>query len=312
MTTLNNLFKISYGQKQYHNKEGLEEGKTLLIASQGIDNGCYGFFDITAKYNPPIITVPSTGSIGEAFVQLIPCCVNDDCLVLIPRKKYTNEFLFYATAKVRTWKWRFNYGRKITPNRLGKLELKNPSEFVTSLDFKKLKNQITPKKRIVSHIDYEEEKKEFLLSEIFEINTGTYHSTANLKKGKIPLISCSENDNGIAGFYDIPLKNTYVNTITVAYDGRPLTAKYHNYRFAAYDNVGVLVPRLEFRNSTLLFITILLNIERWRYSYGRKCYCQKIQKLVIKLPVKNNLINEDYIEKTVKNTTYWSFLEKTT
>ena len=83
---LEQLFNINYGQREYHSKENLDNGETLLISSQGGDNGCYGFFDIEVKFKLPFITVPSTGSIGEAFVQLYPCCVDDNCLVLIPKK----------------------------------------------------------------------------------------------------------------------------------------------------------------------------------------------------------------------------------
>jgi len=299
---LNKLFEIEYGQHEYNSKSNLIKGNIPLISSQGVDNGCYGFYNISSKYAPPLITVPRTGSIGEAFVQTDPCCVDDNCLVLLPKQKYKIEFLFYVASVIRHHKWRFMYGRQITPQRLGRLEVLNPDKFEIDLSFDELTKQLLPKKHKVKDIEFNQKNKEFLLSKLFDIESGEYHSVNNLKKGGIPLISCSDANNGIAGFYDIPIKKTHKNCITVAYDGKPLTTKYHDYVFSAYDNVGVLTPKFNMRKTTLIFITILLNIERWRFSYGRKCYKTKLEKLKIKLPVdKEGKIDEDCIEEIIKN-----------
>jgi hypothetical protein len=69
---------------------------------------------------PPFVTVAQTGSIGEAFVQTEPCGVNDDCLILLPKegKEVSDAMLFTAAAVIRLEKWRFSYGRKLTPSRI--------------------------------------------------------------------------------------------------------------------------------------------------------------------------------------------------
>ncbi len=299
---LSELFDINYGQRKYHNKESLSGGGTLLISSQAEDNGCYGFFDIKANFKPPFISVPSTGSIGEAFVQTTKCSVDDNCLTLIPKEKYFTEYLFYIASMIRHHKWRFMYGRQLTPERIGRIEVMDSSEFKTSLDFSEFSKKLIPKKQEVRPRKIKYQTKQVLLSNLFYINSGEYHSINNLKKGDIPLISCSDMDNGIAGFYDIPEDKTDRSCITVAYDGKPLTAKFHDYKFSAYDNVGVLTPKEELKKTTLNFITILLNIERWRYGYGRKCYKQKLGKLSIKLPVtKEGKLDETVIEEIMKN-----------
>jgi hypothetical protein len=123
------------------------------------------------------------------------------------------------------------------------------------------------------------------------------------------LKSCADTDEGITGYYDIDTSKTYENTLTVTYDGLPLTAKYHDYRFAAYDNVGVLVPRHDYRKTTLVYMAAAITSKRWRYSYGRKCYKSKLTNLKIVVPVTgNNVINEDVIEQLVKSTAYSSFV----
>jgi len=117
-SVISKYFDIFYGQKSLHSKEALTEGKSLIISSSGIDNGCYGFFDFDELIEPPFVTVPSTGSIGRAHVQKWPCGVTDDCLILVPKPGVPREILYIAAAVVRQERWRFNYGRKITPERI--------------------------------------------------------------------------------------------------------------------------------------------------------------------------------------------------
>lgn len=302
MTTIKELFNIDYGQGEYHSKEYLDPGDGFLISSQGVDNGCYGFFNVPSEYTPPLITIPSTGSIGEAFVQTNFCSVDDNCLVLEPKHKLSLNYLFYVATKVRIQRWRYMYGRQITPYRIGKMEIEKPEEYKSDVSYEILAKKLIPQKtkRITSDIKVENIKT-FRLDEIFDIRSGDFHSVEDLNPGLIPLVSCSDTDNGIAGFYDIPKENTYINMITVAYDGQPLSAKFHNYRFAAYDNVGICVPKIDLKPTTLFLATLMLNRERWRYSYGRKCYKAKLQNLQIELPATaDGEIDQDLIERIVK------------
>lgn len=121
---LKDIFTIEYGQREYHSKEGLRRGKTIMISSQSTDNGCYGFFDVAVKYTAPFITIQSTGSVGEATVQEFDCCVDDNCLVLMPKKKMTLTELYFIAAILRLSKWRFSYGgRKVTPPRIEEMNI---------------------------------------------------------------------------------------------------------------------------------------------------------------------------------------------
>ncbi len=116
--TIGGCFEIRYGQKVLHNKGWLKPGTSLIISATGLDNGCYGFFEYDGLITPPFATVPSTGSIGEARVQEWPCGVADDCLLLFPKRGVSRELLYVAAAVVRRERWRFSYGRKITPERI--------------------------------------------------------------------------------------------------------------------------------------------------------------------------------------------------
>ena len=120
------LFEIVYGQPSLENKVNLANGIVPVISSAGSNNGLHGFYELplgTQPIEPPFVTVPRTGSIGEAFVQLLPCGVTSDCVLLIPKDDTELEDLFLAAATVRLEKWRFNYGRKITPTRVAEFVL---------------------------------------------------------------------------------------------------------------------------------------------------------------------------------------------
>ena len=116
--TIGGAFHILYGMKELHSRDGIPDGKTLVISPTEQYNGCYGWLDFPALMMPPFVTVAQTGSIGEAFVQLEPCAVNDDCLVLLPRVPMGLVQMALAAAMLRLERWRFNYGRKLTPSRI--------------------------------------------------------------------------------------------------------------------------------------------------------------------------------------------------
>lgn len=121
--TIGGAFLICYGMKELHSREDLPAGDSLIISPTENDNGCYGWLRFPTLVQPPFVTVAQTGSIGEAFVQREPCAVNDDCLILLPREDTSLAHLFIAASIIRLQRWRFNYGRKLTPARIADFPL---------------------------------------------------------------------------------------------------------------------------------------------------------------------------------------------
>lgn len=141
--SIGNSFEIHYGQKELETKDGLSEGVVVVISSSGAENGCYGFFDFDWVISPPIVTAPRTGSIGHAHVQEWPCGVTSDCLVLVPRPGVTIELLYVAAAVIRRERWRFDYSRKLTPERIADFPLPE-SDYL----LKRVREQIDSVKQI--------------------------------------------------------------------------------------------------------------------------------------------------------------------
>ena len=109
--TIGGEFDIYYGMKELHSREGIGPGRTLIISPTEEYNGTYGWLDFPYVLQPGFVTVAQTGSIGEAFVQLEPCAVNDDCLVLLPKNLQDGEpdfvTLVLAAATLHAERWRF-------------------------------------------------------------------------------------------------------------------------------------------------------------------------------------------------------------
>lgn len=116
-------FDIYYGLSEIESRNDIPPGKTLIISPREGYNGCYGWLEFHRVLQPPFITVARTGSIGEAFVQLEPCAPNSDCLVLLPRHDMAVSELFLVASAIRGERWRYNYGRKITPERLAPVKI---------------------------------------------------------------------------------------------------------------------------------------------------------------------------------------------
>jgi len=98
--------------------------------------------------------------------------------------------------------------------------------------------------------------------------------------------------------------------LTIAFNGYPLTTKYHHYRFVAKDDVAVAVPRVPLRLTTLFFTQMMLNRERWRYSYYRKCYIDKTKRFKVELPhAIGGSLDEAAMEAVIVSDLYWPYMK---
>lgn len=128
--TVGEKFDIYYGMKELHSRDGMVPGKTLIVSPTEQYNGCYGWLEFPQVIEPKFVTVAQTGSIGESFVQLEPCAVNDDCLVLLAKGEADDAELVLLAATLHAEKWRFSYGRKLTPQRIAEFKIPNDPKLI--------------------------------------------------------------------------------------------------------------------------------------------------------------------------------------
>jgi hypothetical protein len=232
--------------------------------------------------------------------------VDDNCLVLEAKSDLSVDYLFYISFCIRAQKWRYRYGRQITPQRLGELEVVQPEDFKTGIPFDEFKKIIYPRKNNIHETKINIKWKSFVISQLFDLKSGDYHNADDLPTGSIPLVSCGETDDGIMKFVKVPKEDIYKDTLTIAFNGQPLTTNYRPYEFAAKDDVAVCINKRNFGQEVLLFAKMMIERETWRYSYGRKCFREKLLNVNIQMPIKGNgEIDENIIKAIFVNTAYW-------
>jgi hypothetical protein len=302
---LKDLCKIQYGQREYHSKLFLEDehGSIPLISSGASGNGFFGRFNIKPKYKN-VISVASTGSVGWAFYHGYDCCVDDNCLVLLPKKKLSDEKMLYLTLLINKDRYRYMYGRQVTPKRIGDIELPNFPDYVNNKklpDVSKIKN--IEKK---GEFSLQSEKwKWFKLSDLFTFERGKCGSAEKLleKGDEISYVGAKKEDNGF--MYKVVRNESYVtkgNCIVFIGDGQG-SVGYSTYQ--EDDFIGSTTLSMG-RNNHLnkynaLFLITLLDKERFKYSFGRKWNGEKLKNTKLGLPIKENgdpdwKFMEDYIK----------------
>ncbi len=256
------------------------------------DGICVSAFCEATVHRPPFI---ARGNGGSGLNVLEPV-----------EELSRDQMLFYAAYINSSLRWRFSFGRMVTRDRIKGVEVPNSPESVPSVA---LESVLPPRKQFQVQAASLENLKKVRLSDLFEIESGDYHVAGDLDLGGIPLVSCGEKDHGIVGYYDIPEDRQYVNALTVAYNGRPLTAHYHSYVFGAKDDVAVCIPREPFSLSTMTYLQYAVDREAWRFSYGRKCFKEKLCRQRIVVPTRaDRELDQDKMREMVSQTTYWDFL----
>jgi hypothetical protein len=149
----------------------------------------------------------------------------------------------------------------------------------------------------------------FTLDQLFKLNAGDYHELGALADGTTPVATCGDMKNGVVGTYNVPVDAIYEDAMTIAFNGSPLTTKMHPYEFAAKDDVAVAIPREPMPPEAMVFIQAALNSERWRFSYYRKCFMDKLKRFKLTLPVRGDgTLDLDFMVAAVRAQPYWWFL----
>jgi len=126
------------------------------------------------------------------------------------------------------------------------------------------------------------------------------------KKGEIPFIGASKNDNGISE-YIFPVKGYNVidyKCITFGAQGNVGVGNsfYQINSFIPSSTIWVLKPKFKINNFNGPFIAALLETEKFRYNFGNSVKLENLKNTYIFLPFdkENNIIDWKKIEKIVK------------
>jgi len=308
ITTIDKLFEVSYGQIEYENKTPLEglEGNNLLISSKGDDNGVYGFYDIENYYSAPIISIPRTGTIGHAFVQLKDCSIDNNCLLLKPKKNLSVEELFQIAFQLRLNKWKYKYGRQITPERIKKQEI---ILIQPKIKYNELVENQLPKAINKKTIEPFKEIRLVPVTDLCVISKKTALPQNAMSDGNTPYVTTTFKNNGISNWVsDEP--NNKAKCLTVALNGSCGETFFQFDDFITSGDNAVLNLKKEYNPYLLLYIGKMIEREQWRYNYYRKLNMTKLKKMKIPVPYTNNKIDIKYIQKVIENCYGFNELKK--
>lgn len=130
--------------------------------------------------------------------------------------------------------------------------------------------------------------KWFRYSEIFDVQKGKRLTKADMIEGEIPYIGAIDSNNGISAFISNNEHLHSANTISVSYNGSIAEAYYQTEPFWATDDVNVLYPKFNLNINIALFLTTIINREKYRFNYGRKWDKELMKISEIRLPIDNN------------------------
>lgn len=291
-----------------------EPGSVAYVSNASETNGVVGFVeprdgDTVFSFTGVVVNAFSrTPRSCGARIQTPPFVAcgrsGNGLLVLEPRQHMGTGQLAHIAAYInRTHGWRFTWYRQATKDRLqGLLIPATPDEVAFRV------TELLPERSSAVAAVPKLVYRQMTLGDLFDLRPGAYHAVTDLPDGNIPLVSCGDEDHGVIAHVDAPDKHVNSHCLTIALNGRPLTTKYHPYRFTAKDDVAIATPRTAMPLQTLLFVQMMLNRERWRYSYYRKCYMEKLKRFAIPIPVLDGQIDQRGIDAIIATTPYWPYL----
>ena len=205
-------------------------------------------------------------------------------------------------------KYKYLYGRQVTPKRLGNTKIPDKiPEYVNKTEIKKpLHHNLLNKKFGLDIKNWKSFKIDEKLFDVVGTKTTPVKVLQESGSGKYPYITTKATNNGCDGFYNI--KTEYGNVITV--DSAVLGyASYQVKDFSASDHVEKLKPKFPLNKFIAMFLTTILNLEQYRFHYGRKASQERLKSLEIKLPqTSQGEPDWEFMENYIKSLPYSSSL----
>lgn len=314
---VSDIFDVHYGVNLALNAMTIEANGINFVSRTSVNNGVSTKVRLIEGIEPieaGVLTVAGGGSVLETFLQAEPFYSGRDLYFLRPKCKMTRKQKLFFCMCIRANKFRYNYGRQANKT-LRNLQIPSLDEIPEWVDLSDLNRFSDARDTVIDSPPSAIEHKKwelFKLKELFKI-TGSKTTPKNkLKKygdGNYPYITTRATNNGVDGFY-----NYYTESVE---DGGVLTVDsaaigctlYQPKDFSASDHVEKLIPKFEMNAYTAMFLVAVLNLEKHRYSYGRKASQDRMKKISIKLPAINDRQPDfEFMENYIKSLPYSSNL----
>lgn len=308
---LNKIFDIRYGnQFDLYKLETDKDSSDINFVSRSSQNlGVIckvSTYNDTEPFSAGLITVTLGGTyLLSSFIQQEKFYTAQNIKVLTPKGNMSyNEKLYYCKA-IEANRFRYtSHGREanITLDVL-LIPEKVPTEF---LEIKVEKINMIDELPLVSASStlVQDSWRNFDLNYLFKIAGSQTTPILELEEygeGKYPYVTTQATNNGVEGFYDFYSEAGNILTVDSAVLGY---CSYQPENFSASDHVEKLIPNFKMNKYVAMFLVTILNLEQYRYNYGRKCSQSRMKQIKIKLPAKNGQPNFDFMENYIKSLSY--------
>lgn len=333
---ISEIFKISYGNKLDLCDMTIKKNGIAFISRSSNNNGISGYVEKLENIEPypaNCLTIALGGSIGCTFLQKQPFYTAQNVAVLKPVESLPDAVLLVISTLIqKECEKRFvAFGRELNKHINKDFTIKLP--FVNGKpDWSILENivasSIIPKlPHRISNLFNGVKMNNPQSNNVLPLNIDTWQwfslgdkklftikgsKTTPLKelelsgRGDYPYITTQAKNNGVSGFYNMYTEKGGCFTIDSAVAGY---CSWHEEDFSASDHVEKLIPNFPCNNYIAMFLTTIINLERYRYNYGLKCSQTRIKNMKVKLPVDSSG-NPDwqYMEAYIKGLPYSSNL----
>jgi len=271
------------------------------------------------------ITVALSGSVLSSFYQDEPFYTSFHIACLYPKQPLSMEQMQYYACIIEQNKYRYSFGRQANRT-LKNILVPVINELPDYVNNASISEYLFEKKPILNKAKTlnTENWIWFRYDDIFNIKKGFYNKKPDaVENGNIPFIGATEFNNGITSFHNLetiettsktgegqnePLdkKMFKSNCITVSNNGSVGFAFYQPQKFTCTHDVNPLyLKNKELNVYIAMFLCTLIEMEQYRWDYGRKWRPVRMPHSLIKLPVtKDGTPDWQFMEDYVKSLPY--------
>lgn len=316
MNTLNELFEITNGcaiLKRELLTQKTDDCIQVVGASGELQATVIGYIaqnQVEKIFAKDTIYVSTNGAgCCTAFVSPVQFTANADVAVLIPKQTMTLMEKIFYTYVINLNKYKFSYGRKPKGDRLGNIQVPSIDEipdWVYTTEIPSFDNISEAKTQDKVELPPNDQWKTYTYDDLFNIQKVTGPKISEIKKtvGNVPYVSATAENNGVAYYGDFEA-TTKGNCLTVGHLG---DCFYQPQDFAG-SNVTVLIPKFELTKELGMFLSTLINANKYKYCYGRVIGISRLKEETISLPVtEQGEPDWDLMERYINSLPYSKYL----
>lgn len=289
MVQIQDLFEVYNSQNLALNACTIDEQSAYVLINRSENNN-----GIAARINAPVgkqpfpaglMTVALSGSVLSTFIQMEPFFTSYHVATLKPKVELSLRQMLYYKMCIEANKFRFSYGRQANRT-LPFLEIPAPEEIPAWVETIELPQQYIGKAKSDEKVELPpvSEWKEFKYTDLFDLEKARGPKVSEIKNtiGSTAYISATSENNGIKCFCDVKPEHEG-KRITCGHLG---DCFYQETPFVG-SNVVVMNPKFSINRQIGLFITTILNQNKFLFSYagGGVAGISKLSKMSLSLPV---------------------------